>query len=109
MTHGTGQTWAQVAALPDGSVYVLADATADLSSQPIKGQSDVALFKYDSTGHLVYSRVLGAAEQSQGFALAVDSATGKVAVAGSVTGALGDGDELAFGNVKFLFLYSSEA
>mgnify|MGYP000898513229 CR=1 FL=1 len=69
---------------PDGSVYVLADATADLSSQPIKGQNDVALFKYDSTGHLVYSRVLGAAEQSQGFALAVDSATGKVAVAGAV-------------------------
>jgi hypothetical protein len=73
---------------PDGSVYVLADVTKSANGQPIKGDQDVALLKYDSAGKLLYTRTLGAASTASGLALAV-SADGKVAVAGKVTGALG--------------------
>jgi hypothetical protein len=77
----------------DGSVYMLADVDTavegktDLNGQPIKGDSDVALLKYDSAGHLLYSRTLGATDEANGLSLAVGD-DGSVAVAGSVTGRL---------------------
>jgi len=73
---------------PDGSVYMLANVNGAVGGQAIKGDSDVALLKYDSAGALVYSRTLGAAGAASGLGLAV-SADGQVAVAGSLTGALG--------------------
>lgn len=76
-----------VATGADGAVYVLADLGGDSASSAIKGARDVALLKYDSAGKLVFSEMLGASESASGFALAV-SADGKVAVAGSVEGAL---------------------
>ncbi len=71
----------------DGSVYVLADVNGTVSSQDIKGTQDVALMKYDSAGNLVYTRTLGASNTATGYNMAV-SADGKVAITGSVTGAL---------------------
>jgi hypothetical protein len=71
----------------DGSVYMLADVTKDVSGQVIKGDQDVALLKYDSAGHLLYARSLGATDSASGLSLAVSS-DGSVAVAGSVTGRL---------------------
>ncbi|MBS0297725.1 MAG: PQQ-like beta-propeller repeat protein [Proteobacteria bacterium] len=76
---------------PDGSVYVLGDVDGSVSGQGIKGNTDVALFKYDAAGNLLYTRTLGAAADASGFGLAVAS-DGKVAIAGSVTGALDSGD-----------------
>ncbi|HEY0053174.1 MAG TPA: transcriptional regulator [Caulobacteraceae bacterium] len=78
------------AAGADGSVYTLADVTGTVDGQVIKGARDVALIKYDSAGKVVFTRTLGAAESASGMALAV-SADGKVAIAGSVTGALDKG------------------
>ena len=75
----------------DGSVYVIADATATVAGQPIKGVQDAVLLKYDSAGTLVYTRTLGAGVTASGLSLAV-SADGKVAIAGSVTGELDSGD-----------------
>lgn len=78
---------------PDGSVYMLADVSTpvddkiDIDGQTIKGESDVALLKYDSAGHLLYARSLGATDNASGLSLAV-SADGSVAVAGSVSGRL---------------------
>lgn len=72
----------------DGSVYLLADATGTVAGQTIKGDQDVVLLKYDAAGQLAYARTLGAGSTATGFSLAVSS-TGKVAVAGSVTGGLG--------------------
>jgi hypothetical protein len=71
----------------DGSIYMLADVTKDVSGQVIKGDQDVALLKYDSAGHLLYARSLGATDSASGLSLAVSS-DGSVAVAGSVTGRL---------------------
>ena len=73
---------------PDGSLWIVADVTSGSDTQPIKGVQDVALMKYDSAGRLVATRTLGAASTASGYALAID-ANGNVAVAGSVTGALG--------------------
>lgn len=76
-----------VATAADGSVYVLADLTDGSSTTDIKGARDVALLKYDSAGKLAFTEILGASQSASGYALAV-SADGKVAVAGSVEGAL---------------------
>jgi hypothetical protein len=80
---------------PDGSLWMVADVEGEgLAGQPIKGQRDVALLKYDPSGRLVASRALGAADTASGFAIAI-AADGKVAVAGSVTGALEPGRVVA--------------
>lgn len=75
---------------PDGSVWMVADLSAGDDTQPIKGQSDVALMRYDSAGNLMQTTLLGAASAASGFAIAVGE-DGRVAVAGSVTGALEPG------------------
>ena len=75
---------------PDGSLWIVADVIPGPGNQPIKGERDVALMKYDSAGRLVSTRALGAASTASGYAIAVD-AGGRVAVAGSVTGALEPG------------------
>jgi hypothetical protein len=72
---------------PDGSLYMLADVEKAVSGQTVKGESDVALLKYDSAGKLIYARTLGASDEATGLALDISS-DGKVAVAGSVTGVL---------------------
>lgn len=75
---------------PDGSMWIVADVSAGTSTQPIKGQGDVVLMKLDSAGKVVLSRALGAASTASGYAIAVDD-DGRVAVAGSVVGALTPG------------------
>jgi hypothetical protein len=99
---------------PDGSVYMLADIDGTVSGQAIKGDQDTALLKYDSAGKLIYTRTLGAAGSATGLALAV-SADGQVAVAGSVTGALGGAIEGALNSGptrttsdSFVTLYDDE-
>jgi len=75
------------AVAPDGSVWVVADLKAGDAAQPIKGTRDVALMKYDSAGNLMQTKLLGAASSANGFSIAIDD-DGRVALAGSVTGAL---------------------
>ena len=72
---------------PDGSVYVVANVTGSIAGQTIQGNQDVALLKYDSVGQLQSATTLGSAGTANGYAIAV-SASGNVAVAGSVNGAL---------------------
>ena len=78
------------AVAPDGSVWVVAELTAGDASQPIKGARDVALMKYDSAGNLMQTKLLGTASSANGFSIAIDD-DGRVALAGSVTGALEPG------------------
>ncbi len=75
----------------DGSVYVLGDATGAVNGQTPKGAQDAVLLKYDAAGNLIYTRMLGAGSSASGMSLAVSS-TGQVAIAGSVTGELDNGD-----------------
>jgi hypothetical protein len=101
---------------PDGSVYQLADVKGTVDGQAIQGSQDVALLKYDSAGHLIYTRTLGASGSATGLSLAV-SASGQVAVAGAVTGSLlgttdgalnsGDTGSFASNSDSFVTLYDS--
>lgn len=69
----------------DGSLWMVADVEAAAGEQPIKGERDVALMKFDPSGRLVATRMLGAADRASGYAIAIAD-DGRVAVAGSVTG-----------------------
>ncbi|MDQ3126695.1 MAG: transcriptional regulator [Pseudomonadota bacterium] len=97
------------AAGPDGSLWLVADVDAGPANQPIKGQRDVALIKLDSAGRVVSTRALGAASTASGYAIAVD-AGGRVAVAGSVTGALepGKSGEVATVADSFVTVFDAE-
>lgn len=88
---------------PDGSMWIVADVSAGTSTQPIKGQGDVVLMKLDSTGKVVLSRAMGAASTASGYAISVDT-DGRVAVAGSVVGALIPGASGADANVADSFV-----
>ncbi|HVK80378.1 MAG TPA: hypothetical protein VM915_07175, partial [Verrucomicrobiae bacterium] len=90
---------------PDGSVYVLADLTEDSANAAVRGSRDVALMKYDSAGKLLYTQMLGAADEANGFALAI-SADGKVAVAGSVEGGL-SGTSAKGGDDSFVTVFDA--
>jgi len=76
----------------DGSLYVLGDANGSPDGQAIKGMTDVVLRKYDSAGNLVFTRTLGAQQDASGYALAVSADGSRIAIAGSVTGALDNGE-----------------
>ncbi len=92
---------------PDGSVYVLADVSGVAGDTPVKGERDVALLRYDSTGRMLSARMLGAANEAQGFSLAVSS-DGKVAVAGAVTGVLTGAGVDAGKSDAFVTLFDGE-
>ncbi|WP_029914839.1 hypothetical protein [Caulobacter sp. UNC358MFTsu5.1] len=85
--EGTISTVHKTMTGPDGSLYVLADVDGTTSTQTIKGDQDVALLKYDSSGKLLYARTLGASNTATGYNMAI-SDDGQVAIAGSVAGSL---------------------
>jgi hypothetical protein len=89
---------------PDGSLYVLADINGKTGDQAIKGTADVALMKYDSAGNLVYTRTLGAASSATGGALSISADGTRIAVAGTVTGALDNGNAGADAKVADSFV-----
>ena len=80
-----------------GALYVVGTAKGDLGGQVLQSDQDVFLAKYDSTGKLVFKRLLGARDDAAGFAVAVDGGD-NVIVAGSVKGdltksAIGGGED----------------
>jgi hypothetical protein len=95
---------------PDGSVYVLADVNATTSGAAAAGGQDVALQKYDSAGHLIFSTDLGSASSATGLSLAVSADGSQVAVAGEVTGSLTAGQTVAdpTGSNSFVSVFDSE-
>ncbi len=91
---------------PDGGIYVVGQTQSAANGQDIRGESDLVLMRYDSNGKLVWSRTLGAADEASGASLAVGP-DGSVAVAGSVTGALGDTRE-ASGQDSLVVKYGAD-
>lgn len=79
----TVQTTTSAAAVDsEGYVYVVGQSAGSFGSQLNPGgNQDVFLTKFDSNGEVVFSRLLGAASDSAGFAIAIDSAD-NVIVAG---------------------------
>lgn len=89
----------------DGGIFVVGHTTASTDGQTLKGDQDLVLAKYDSTGNRVWSRVLGAAESAEGLSIATD-ADGNVVVAGKVEGGLGDSTRIG-GSDSVVVKYSA--
>lgn len=90
----------------DGGLYVVGNSNSAVGGQTLKGDSDLVLIRYDSTGKRVWSRTLGSAQEATGTAITVDS-NGDVIVAGQVTGALGDTNEIG-GTDSLVVKYSAD-
>ncbi len=108
---GTNVSSIQASALaPDGSLYVLANITANPDGSTPAGGQDVALQKYDSTGKLVFSHAVGSAGMASGLSLAVSADGSQVAIAGQVTGALTAGQKVAdpTGADSFVAVYDNQ-
>jgi hypothetical protein len=89
----------------DGSTYLVGEATGPIDgSLAAQGQSDVVLTKMDAAGRRIWTRVLGATEAGQGFAVAV-GADGRVAVAGAVAGRADPSQSSAGGRDSFVAVY----
>ncbi|MGH6957605.1 MAG: beta strand repeat-containing protein [Caulobacteraceae bacterium] len=93
----------------DGSVYVLANVNATTTGATPAGGQDVALMKYDSAGHLVFTTDLGSASSAGGLSLALSADGSQVAVAGQVTGSLVAGQTVndPTGSDTFVAVYDS--
>ncbi|WP_270374593.1 hypothetical protein [Marinicauda sp. Alg238-R41] len=90
----------------DGGIYVVGHTSHAVDGQALKGEQDLVLMRYDSTGKKLWSRVLGAADSAGGSAVAVDS-SGNVIVAGSVSGEL-SGTNRVGGKDSLVVKYSAE-
>lgn len=90
----------------EGHIYVVGTTEGPLNGQSIEGTKDVFLTKYDSTGKLLWTRLLGASQTAEGFGLATDM-TGNVVVAGQVRGALAQ-TAVGGGTDAFVIKYNSE-
>ena len=77
-----------VATDADGNVYVVGNSTGSFGSALNQASEDVFLTKYDSTGAVQWTKLLGSAGSAGAYSLAVDPSSGGVVVAGSVTGDL---------------------
>lgn len=77
-----------VATGANGEVFVVSEASAEVSGLNPRGEQDVFLTKFDSQGNEVFSRALGAAGTASGLALSV-GADGAVVVAGKISGGFG--------------------
>ncbi|MEO1039630.1 MAG: hypothetical protein AAFX09_08795 [Pseudomonadota bacterium] len=78
-----------VARSQDGGLFVVGRSSNAIDGQSLRGEEDLVLMRYDSTGKRVWARTLGAAGEAAGASVAVNAA-GDVVVAGKVSGALGD-------------------
>jgi hypothetical protein len=106
----TGTSTAQATAVDSsGNVYVIGNATGNLSNSDINQASqDVYLTKYDSAGNVVWQTLLGSAGSASGYGLALDPATGGVVVTGSSTADLTTTSVANGNNDSFVASYSSD-
>jgi trimeric autotransporter adhesin len=67
-----------------GFVYTVGTSSGDINGQQGDARQDLFLTKYDSNGALIFTRKIGAAGESQGASIAIDS-NDNVIVAGQTT------------------------
>jgi hypothetical protein len=90
----------------DGGIYLLGQTSNTIDGQSIKGEQDLVLMRYDTTGKKVWTRTLGSGGQASGASVSVNAA-GDVIVAGSIKGVLGTTTELG-GTDSLVVKYSSD-
>ncbi len=78
---------ADVLRASDGGVYVLGRTGSAVDGRAIKGESDLVLRRYDTSGRPVWTRTLGAGENASGLSLA-EAPNGDIVAVGSISGGL---------------------
>ena len=78
-----------VAVDSQGFAYTVGSTGGDIGSQTNNANDDVYLRKYDASGVLIWSRLLGATDQANGFSVAVD-ADDNIIVGGQTNAPLSD-------------------
>ena len=92
-----------------GNVYVIGNATGNLTSNQInQGSQDVYLTKYDSAGNVLWQSLVGSAGSASGYGLALDPATGGVVVSGASTADLTTTSVANGNNDSFVASYTSD-
>ena len=90
----------------DGGIYVLGQTSSTIDGQTIKGEQDLVLMRYDTTGKKVWTRTLGSGGEASGTSISVN-ASGDVVVAGSIKGILSTTTELG-GTDSLVVKYSAD-
>jgi len=88
-----------------GNIFVVGTTQGTLANQTIKGSQDAYLTKYDSTGTILWTRLIGTSSSAEGFAVATDS-SGNVVVAGRVDTEL-TGGSVGGGTDSFVTKFNS--
>jgi trimeric autotransporter adhesin len=89
-----------------GNVYVVGTTSGDMEGQINVDGSDIFLRKYDASGALLFSRMLGSTQSAGGFSVAVD-ASDNVVIAGQTGGSL-SAAAYDFGTDNFISKFDSE-
>jgi trimeric autotransporter adhesin len=101
-----GESANGVATDSQGNVYVVGTTSGDMEGQINVDGSDIFLQKYDASGALLFSRMLGSNQSAGGFSVAVD-ASDNVVIAGQTGGSL-SAAALDFGTDNFISKFDSE-
>jgi len=92
-----------------GNVYVIGNATGNLTSNQInQGSQDTYLTKYDSAGNVLWQTLVGSAGTASGYGLALDPATGGVVVSGASNADLNTASVANGNNDSFVASYSAD-
>ncbi len=70
--EGGGSTANAVAVDSEGNVYVAGGTGGDLDGQINQSTNDLYLTKYDAAGNVIFNRLLGSAENTNGLSVVVD-------------------------------------
>ncbi|WCL54436.1 SBBP repeat-containing protein [Gimibacter soli] len=85
----------KIATDSEGNVYVIGTTTGSFGHQINAADTqDVFLTKFDSTGNVVFSRLLGAADSASGYAITIDGED-NVIIAGQTNSALSTKDVIS--------------
>ncbi len=90
----------------EGNTYVVGTTAGSVNGDVLQGTQDAYLTKYDSTGAVVWQRMLGDTGSTQASAVAVD-ANGNVVIAGKTDGDLTGGTTGNGGTNSFVTKYDS--
>ena len=95
-----------VAVDSNGFAYTVGSTAGDIGTQTNNASEDVYLRKYDAAGVLIWSRLLGATDQANGFSVAVD-ANDNIIVGGQTNAPLSD-TAIGGGYDTFVTKYNSD-
>lgn len=92
----------------EGNIYTISDVAGEYKGLDVKANTDVSMQKIDSTGRVVWSRIIGSNSDAKGYSIAVDD-SGNIALAGSVNGKISNDPNVSGNGLdSFVSMFDSE-